>query len=630
MFGLLPNPSFGDLWESNLHKKLIFQRTTGGTIMTIEASRGAGQWISFVRHVSGSYVPNADIADRVIYVNSEWRYTDAVARTQEVYDASGNLLRVQIASGLVLSYRYSDSNTSASVAPVAGLLISVQDSFGRSVQFQYEQPAGVARPRIKQVMGPDGYVTLVSYDASGNLQKVTWPNAYARQYLYENATLPWALTGILDETPVRYATYDYDMQGRAIGTQHAGGVEHYSVTYKNPPEWHIAETYDSAANVIWRDHYWVVPEGITVTTPNDQVTTLAASGILGVPRHTGQSQPAGSGCAASSSQQSYDANGNVASADDFNGRRTCYGNDLNRNLELVRVDGLANTQVCTGVTSTNATLPVGARKISTQWHPDWRLETKIAEPKKSTTYVYNGQLDPTAGNVKASCAPTNALLPDGKPIVVLCKKIEQATTDVNGSKGFAAATTGSSRVWQYTYNQYGQVLTAIDPGGNTTRHVYYPVTAAEYTMGDLQSTTNAAGHVTQYTRYDRSGRLEQMIAPDGVVTDMSYYPRGWLKQVTTTPPGAASGRSTGYLYDNVGQLKVVTFPDQSSLTYNYDDAHRLYNIQDNLGNSVTYTLDAMGNRKKEEFKDSSGVLVKNISRVYDALNRLQSVTGAQQ
>ena len=31
-----------------------------------------------------------------------------------------------------------------------------------------------------------------------------------------------------------------------------------------------------------------------------------------------------------------------------------------------------------------------------------------------------------------------APLPDGKPIAVLCRQVEQATTDTNGSAGFSA------------------------------------------------------------------------------------------------------------------------------------------------------------------------------------------------
>ena len=70
-------------------------------------------------------------------------------------------------------------------------------------------------------------------------------------------------------------------------------------------------------------------------------------------------------------------------------------------------------------------------------------------------------------------------------------------------------------------------------------------------------------------------------------------------------------------------------PDAITFTYSYDAAHRLTEVQDTLGNKVTYTLDAEGNRINEVTTDPLGGLAKTISRSYDALNRLQQVTGVE-
>jgi YD repeat-containing protein len=188
---------------------------------------------------------------------------------------------------------------------------------------------------------------------------------------------------------------------------------------------------------------------------------------------------------------------------------------------------------------------------------------------------------------------------------------------------------------QYTYDAAGRVLTAKDTLNRTTTYAYY--TAAAFTgtapnetghaAGDLQTITNAAGHVTQFTLYDRAGRVRQMIDPKGVVTDIAYTPRGWTSSVTLTPPGATA-RTTTYAYDNAGQLTGATLPDGTTLGYSYDAAHRLTGVTDAKGNSVTYTLDNAGNKTGEQVKDPSGNLQRNITRVYDALNRVQQVTGA--
>jgi hypothetical protein len=57
-------------------------------------------------------------------------------------------------------------------------------------------------------------------------------------------------------------------------------------------------------------------------------------------------------------------------------------------------------------------------------------------------------------------------------------------------------------------------------------------------------------------------------------------------------------------------------------------ARRLIDVTDSAGNRASYTLDAMGNRTKEEWKDPGGTLRKTITRTIDALNRVQQVVGA--
>jgi YD repeat-containing protein len=188
---------------------------------------------------------------------------------------------------------------------------------------------------------------------------------------------------------------------------------------------------------------------------------------------------------------------------------------------------------------------------------------------------------------------------------------------------------------QYTYDAAGRVLTAKDTLNRTTSYAYH--TAASFSgtapnetghaIGDLQTVTNPAGHVTQFTLYDRAGRVKQMVDLKGVATDTVYTPRGWISSVTVSPPGGTA-RTTSYTYDNAGQLTGAALPDGTTLGYSYDAAHRLTGVTDAKGNSVTYTLDNAGNKTGEQVKDPSGTLQRNITRVYDALNRVQQVTGA--
>jgi YD repeat-containing protein len=252
----------------------------------------------------------------------------------------------------------------------------------------------------------------------------------------------------------------------------------------------------------------------------------------------------------------------------------------------------------------------------------------VAEPGKLTTNVYNGQPDPFNGNATASCAPSTALMPDGTPIVVLCKKVEQATTDADGSQGFSAALDVKvpNRVWSYSYNQYGQVLTAKGPrtdGNDTTTYAYYSDTTSSHTTGDLQAVTDALGHVTTSTQYDAYGNVLEQVDANGVATDYSYDARQRLKTVRV------GSQTTSYDYWPTGLLKQVTWPDQSYVAYTYDDAHRLTDVADSQGNSVHYVLDNAGNWLNEQYKDPTGALKRELDRAYDALGRVQQTTGRE-
>ncbi len=78
----------------------------------------------------------------------------------------------------------------------------------------------------------------------------------------------------------------------------------------------------------------------------------------------------------------------------------------------------------------------------------------------------------------------------------------------------------------------------------------------------------------------------------------------------------------------MGQLTSVGQPDGATLGFSYDSAHRLIGTSDSRGNSASFALDNMGNRVGEQIKDPSGTLQRSVSRSFDALNRLQQVTGA--
>jgi YD repeat-containing protein len=510
----------------------------------------------------------------------------------EVYE-QGKLVALQQAAGPSYTLSYNANNK----------LAQVQDNFGRRLVFGYDAGSG----KLNSVTDPAGQVISYEYTLplvvdggkeGSYLWKVTYADQTSRQYLMTPAQIvsgpawPHLINGIVNESGKRYSTYTYTPQGGAASTELAGGVNKWT------------------------------SDGTSLTDPLGATLGNSFIYVEGLKLLSSVYQPAGSGSAGASKRYSYDANSNPTVVDDFTGSRTCYAYDTSRNLETTRVEGLTSAHTCATYTPAGATLLSGARKTSTQWHPDWHLATKVAEPKRLTTSVYHGQPDPFAAGAIASCAPADALLPDGKPIAVVCKRVEQATADANGASGFNAALQAgvAAREWKWIYNRWGQVLTEDGPRtdvADITTYAYYTDTTAEHTLGDLQGITNAAGQVTQFTKYNAHGQLLESVDARGVTTSHSYDLR--LRRTSTS----VGGRTTSYSYEPTGDLKRVTQPDGSWIEHSYDDARRITAVADQAGNRIEYTLDNAGNRLQENIKDPGGALQRSITRSFDGLGRVK-------
>ncbi|KLT21416.1 type IV secretion protein Rhs, partial [Ralstonia solanacearum] len=485
-------------------------------------------------------------------------------------------------SGKTTGWQYTVVDTGAvETYDTGGKLQSVRERNGRTTTLSYNaasQLSAVAAPsgrsltlaydasgRVASVAAPDGAVTGYGYNTAGMLSSISRPDGTTRQYVYEDSRFPTALTGIVDENGSRYATYAYDAQGRAVSSTLAGGADAYQFQYG--------------------DNYQT-----TVTDPTGKTSVYSFLKQNGVLLPTSISAPCGL-CGSTRQSSSYDANNNLTQETDYNGTVTTHTYDSQKR-ETQRVDG-------SGTTS--------ARTTTTEWHKLWNLPTQIALPTKLQSYSYDRN-----GN--------------------LTSYSETPTADSDGSQGFSAATTGSARTTNWTYTADGQVATSSGPRTDVATSTTYVYRAADdtnspplYRKGDLYQIVDPLGHTTTINQYDASGRPLQMTDANGTVTAFIYSNRGWLISQTITP-ASGTAQITNYGYDAVGQLTKVTLPDSSSVSFAYDGAHRLTGAADSSGNSISYTLDAMGNRTQEQAKDPSGNLARQITRVFDSMNRPLKVT----
>ncbi|MBT9539680.1 MAG: DUF2778 domain-containing protein [Thiobacillus sp.] len=545
------------------------------------AYRPDGKTFFFANLADGVWGPESDIPDRLTElkdannVRTGWRYTVAGDNSVETFSANGKLLSIADRTGRTQTLAY-DIPAASGGDGNPDTLDTVTDDAGRQLVFAYD-----TNKRIATVTDPAGGVITYGYDAQSNLVSVQFPDGRSKTYHYNEsantsgANLPNALTGITDENGDRYATYQYQADGKAISTGHANGADLHTLTYGT--------------------------DSTTVTDPLGTQRTHTFTTILGVVKSTGQSQPGGSGCGPASSATTYDENGNVASRADFNGHQICYAWDLTRNLEIARVEGLASGTACpTNLATYTPAANSAERKILTEWSTSFRLPTKITEAGRETSTAYD-----THGNVTSTSIKDTAL---------------------NKTRSWSTA---------YTYHASvpGVLVQKVDNGpridvtDTTTTDYYAPDEAClggHYgCRGQVKQVTNALGHVTRYDEYDAHGHVLKMTDPNGLVTTLAYTPRGWLE---TRDVG---GELTRFDYDGVGQLIKLTRPDASFTGFEYDPAHRLTAIVQQDGSRLTYTLDPAGNRTKEEITAvDGGYVYYTHRREFDALGRLWKDIGA--
>jgi RHS repeat-associated protein len=428
---------------------------------------------------------------------------------------------------------------------------------------------------LMTVTGPFGHTLTFSYDANNRLSTLTDPAGRVITYMYDPAASDPLSAAVIqvtypDSTTVGYL-YGGSNSGRLGGIIDQNGIQY--ATY----------TYDSLGRVISSQNAGGVNQrtyGYSATQTNvlDQLGFTGGysyTKVAGANRYT--MLPQNCKDCDGTIQMFYDANGNVSRRTMRYSASAEYTYDLTRNLETFRKEGLDY--------SGN---PAGSyRTITTQWHPTRRLPTQIDEIGRRTIFTYDA-----SGNL-------------------LTRTIRDTATS-------------EQRVWTWTYDTVGRVLTEDGPRtdvSDVTTYAYHTCSTGSQ-CGQLHTVTNALSQVTTYNSYDQDGRPTQWTDPNGVVTTVTYNFRGQVTGVTS------AGETSSYSYYLTGLPKRVTEPDGSWVENDYDNAHRLIRVRDSEGHKIEYTLDGMGNVTAEKASDPGSTLRRNAGRVYDSQGRLWKVVGA--
>ena len=451
-----PDTGLGDVWTHNHGARLTATPALAPTEVAIVMPDGSRR--SFAKVGSSFWVANGS-ADRLERSpGGGWTYRRADDNTTWAFDSAGKLHAKFDRNGWTTAYWYD----------AAGRLLQVVNPFGRTLAFSYNN-AG----QLTAITTPEARVISYRYDSAGRLSSVVYPGGRSRSFLYENADFAQALTGIVDESGARWATFGYDATGRAISTELAGSVERYQVGYP----------YDDAANV-------TDPLGTTrqyvYGTRNDKLAVTASQ----LPSGTGSRD---------ARQRIQDANGLVTSEIDFKGVTTTTTWDVARRLPL---------------SVTRAAGTPEAQTVTTQWHPAFSLPVLVTEAGRTTAFTYDFK-----GNVLSRAVTDTSSSPN----------TTRTWTWTWNAQGLAATETApNGTVTTFEYDFRGNLVKSTNALGHVGQYVY---DSANRVVGS----TEPNGMVASYTYDARDRLLIKTVGGQGTTT-LTYKPTG-LVETLTLPTG---------------------------------------------------------------------------------------------
>jgi len=517
--------------------------------------------------------PTGSPGARPLYFQvTHWKVVDADGRTitfQSFPDSTGRYLR---ALPTQIVDRYGHSLTL--VYNSSGALQSVTDNYGKAITFDWMIDGKGFSTAISAAHLPNGNKIQYNYNtaAAGNvamslsgyvLQDVNSVALDSKTYQYSNPLSPAQITSGADAAGVQQFSVTYDGYGRAVDSSLAGGVERYQVAY------------DGNANSITR----------TVTNPlgKKAVYTYSRTNLTTYDQKmTGAAGVASTNCPSTATSLTYGSDGYVSSATNDMNVSTSYTWDARGNrTSIVQAAGT----------------PL-ARSSTTSWEATGNLPHQIVYPNLKVDFGYDAQ-----GRVHT--------------------RTETDTT----TQTIPYSTAGQTRTWTYDWNANGRLLSINGPKGlDATGHD--DTTSFAYdTSGNLQTSTDALGHVTYFANYDVDGRAGKMTDPNGVDTLFTYDPLGRVKTITVKDPAGASGdATTTFTYDVDGRVNSIAPPATKAIVISYDSAGRVKTVGSLGAEKITYDYDGMSDVTAQTVTRADTTTARQINRTFDELGRILTTT----
>jgi len=645
-------------WTASFSEHLTFE--TGKTIL----HKADGAEVHFIDNGQGKFVSETDKV-RVIepVVGGGYSLKEPDGRVLS-FDGTGKLVRITDRNGNTQNLAYS-----------SGKLASVEDNFGRRLEFVYGGDGKLAT--LTTPIGPVGY----TYDGQGNLTIVTKPDQTTRTYLYEDPNDVHNLTGILNEKSIRSLTVQYDSQDRAVSSQGAGGTKSVSIVYDDNFVRHVTDslgrtttfklyvekgiarvkevsgegcgsclgslgeryefndrlyvteetdglgvatayTYDDRGNVLTKKEAMGTPEERTTTftyhPAYDLVTSITKVSVANPGQNT-------------TTTFSYDEQGNLLSSTEsgFDGsgaiaRTTMY--TYNSSGQITSVDG-PRTDL------SDVTILEYYPNTVEQGLNRGRIK-KIIDPLgfETTLGQYNAFGKPGTGADPNNVVTTYTYDSMGR---LKTRTVDSLTTtfSYDESGGLVLSQYPDGREFTYDYTESGWLEKILALPGSIG---YHYDTEGNRTREEIKDGQDAVVRYTLF-EYDNKNRLYRTIYPDSNYEERSHDLKGNLIEImdqkgqgtsyaydplsrltSVTQPGSVV---TGYGYDKLDNLIRVTDAENHATTYTYDDLGRLLSTLSPDTNLTAYTYDGAGNLLSKT--DANGITA---GYTYDVLNRLTRIS----
>ncbi|RPH97280.1 MAG: hypothetical protein EHM68_08900 [Lysobacterales bacterium] len=526
----------------------------------VKIVRPDGRKVNFFWNGSG-YEPFAGVHAALERTADGWSFTDEELTTEN-FDAAGLLVDIADLSGR----RQTASHDTA------GRLQRIADNLGGWLEFGYDGSG-----RLAMVTDQAGRSWTYRYEILGRLAWVDRPDGTTREYHYEDLRHAYALTGITTESGQRWAHYEYDEQGRAIASWHAGNADRVDIQYEDNGDRIVVDPVGNATVYETR-------------IENKRGFLDAISGPV-----------CAQGCGQTDTRYSYDADGNVT-------RKTAYG--------IVTEYGGYDSRGQPGYILQAVGTPE-EKRTEYEYAPGLRNRiTRISEPS-----VYPGESRITTRDFDSGGKLLRETItgfdPYGQPV---SRTVAYA---YEGPFGQVSAKDGPrTNVLDITTYEYhpntdaaganrARLKAAVDPNGIRVRdNIVYSAT------GKVLSEDRPNGVTVLYEYYAGNDRIRSLTESAAGLFNRArweYFPTGDVQRITVD--------------DEVGDAIITQFY--------YDDARRLSRVESRVSGGpsytadqwVSYAFDAVGNVVAEllESRDDphNDLLVE---RVFDAWNRIDTLT----